>query len=122
MAQDIADNLAAAFETGEVADVTHALATIARAKGMSEIAREARFSRGSLYKAVGDESNPTPATLLAIMEALNITLSANQRLPPDRHALMSTRPPGSFDAAGASPLPALATITIAGRSSRSLSI
>jgi probable addiction module antidote protein len=38
---DIAEYLAAAFETGEVDDVTHALATIARACGMSDAAKTA---------------------------------------------------------------------------------
>ena len=52
--EDIAEYLAAAFETGEAEDVTHALATIARARGMSEIARNAGLARGSLYKAIGE--------------------------------------------------------------------
>ena len=45
---DIAEYLAAAFETGEVDDVTHALATIARARGMSDTAKVAGLSRGTL--------------------------------------------------------------------------
>ncbi len=77
---DIAEYLAAAFETGEVDDVTHALATIARAKGMTEFAKSAGLARGSLYKAVGDGANPTLSTLLAVMDALNVTLSAKPKL------------------------------------------
>lgn len=77
---DIAEYLAAAFETGEVDDVTHALATIARAKGMTETAKSAGLARGSLYKAVGDGANPTLSTLLSVMDALNVTLSAKPKL------------------------------------------
>jgi probable addiction module antidote protein len=77
---DIADYLAAAFETGELDDVTHALATIARAKGMTETAKNAGLARGSLYKAIGDGANPTLSTLLSVLNALNITLSAKPKL------------------------------------------
>jgi probable addiction module antidote protein len=77
---DIADYLAAAFETGELDDVTHALATIARAKGMTETAKTAGLARGSLYKAIGDGANPTLSTLLALLNALNITLSAKPKM------------------------------------------
>ncbi len=76
---DVAEYLAAAFETGEVDDVTHALATIARAKGMTETAKSAGLARGSLYKAIGDGSNPTLSTLLSVMKALNVTLSAKPK-------------------------------------------
>jgi probable addiction module antidote protein len=76
---DIADYLAAAFETGKVDDVTHALATIARAKGMTETAKTAGLARGSLYKAIGDGANPTLSALLALLNALNITLSAKPK-------------------------------------------
>jgi probable addiction module antidote protein len=77
---DIAEYLAAAFETGELEDVTHALATIARAKGMTETAKGAGLARGSLYKAIGDGANPTLSTLLAVLDALNVTLSVKPKL------------------------------------------
>ena len=78
--EDIAEYLAAAFETGELDDVTHALATIARAKGMTETAKSAGLARGSLYKAIGDGANPTLSTLLSVMDALNVSLSAKPKL------------------------------------------
>ena len=77
---DIAEYLAAAFETGEVGDVTHALATIARARGMTETARNAGLARGSLYKAIGEGANPTLSTLLAVLGAMNVTLSAKPKM------------------------------------------
>lgn len=77
---DIAEYLAAAFETGDIGDVTHALATIARARGMTETAKSAGLARGSLYKAIGEGANPTLSTLLSVLSAMNVTLSAKPKL------------------------------------------
>jgi probable addiction module antidote protein len=76
---DVAEYLAAAFETGDAGDVTRALATIARSRGMSEIAKTAGLARGSLYKAIGEGANPTLSTLLSLMDALNVTLSVKPK-------------------------------------------
>jgi probable addiction module antidote protein len=73
--EDIAEYLSAAFETGELEDVTHALAIVARARGMTEMARRSGMARGSLYKAIGEGANPTLATVLALLSALNLRLS-----------------------------------------------
>ena len=78
--EDIAGYLGAAFETGELDDVTHALATIARAKGMTGTAKGAGLARGSLYKAVGQGANPTLSTLLQVLAAFNVTLTAKPKL------------------------------------------
>ncbi len=78
--EDIADYLAAAFETGEAEDVTQALSTIARARGITEIAKSTGMARGTLYKAIGDDANPTLATLLSVINALGMTLSVKPRL------------------------------------------
>jgi probable addiction module antidote protein len=77
---DVAEYLAAAFETGDVADVTHALATIARARGMTETAKSAGLARGSLYKAIGEGANPTLSTLLSVLSAMNVSLSVKPKL------------------------------------------
>ena len=77
---DIAEYLAAAFETGEVDDVTHALATIARARGMSETAKVAGLSRGTLYKAIGEGANPSLSTFMSVLRAMNISLSAKPKV------------------------------------------
>lgn len=78
--EDIAGYLAAAFETGDVSDVTHALATIARARGMSETAKGAGLSRGTLYKAIGEGANPTLSTFMSVLDAMNISLSAKPKV------------------------------------------
>jgi probable addiction module antidote protein len=77
---DIAEYLAAAFETGQVDDVTHALSTIARARGMTDMAKIAGLSRGTLYKAIGEGANPTLSTFLSVLNAMNISLSAKPKV------------------------------------------
>jgi len=76
--QAIADYLAAAFETGEAADVSHALATIARARGVGKLARQTGKARGTLYKAIGDGANPTLETLLPLLRAMGMTLTVRR--------------------------------------------
>jgi probable addiction module antidote protein len=78
--EDIAEYLAVVFETGDVDDVTHALATIARARGMSETAKNAGLSRGTLYKAIGAGANPTLSTFMSVLDAMNISLSAKPKV------------------------------------------
>ena len=76
---DIAEYLAAAFETNDADDVTHALATIARARGMTDLSRRSGVARGSLYKAIGEGANPTLGTLLSLMSALDMNLTVKPK-------------------------------------------
>lgn len=72
-----ADYLRDAFETGDAGYVAHALGVIVRARGMSQVAREAGLSREALYKALSPSGNPTLTTLLGVTRALNIRLGAS---------------------------------------------
>lgn len=63
-----------AFETGDAAFVAHALGTVARAKGMAKVARKSKLSRESLYKALSADGNPEFATILKVMNALDLKL------------------------------------------------
>jgi probable addiction module antidote protein len=56
--RDIPNYLAAVFEDGDPALITHALGVVARAKGMSQIAQLAGLGRESLYKALSPGGNP----------------------------------------------------------------
>ena len=56
--------------------IARALGDIARAKGMSSVAREAGLSRESLYKALSDKGNPSFATVLRVAKALGVRLHA----------------------------------------------
>ena len=75
-AEAIAIYLEDAFETDDPAYIAHALGTIARAKGMTEVARKTGLSRESLYKALSVEGNPEFATILKVMSALDLKISA----------------------------------------------
>jgi probable addiction module antidote protein len=66
--------LEAAFEDGDPALVAAALGDIARAKGMSELARQAGVTREALYKALSPSGDPRLSTFLGVMKALGIKL------------------------------------------------
>jgi probable addiction module antidote protein len=60
----------------DAAGIARALGDIARAKGMSQIAKDAGLSRESLYRALSAEGNPSFATVLKVAKALGIRLHA----------------------------------------------
>jgi probable addiction module antidote protein len=61
---------------GDGAFIAKALGDIARAKGMSQVARDAGLSRESLYKALSGERTPNFDTILKVINALGIKLHA----------------------------------------------
>lgn len=67
----------AAFEDGDPSLITHALGDVARAKGMSQIAREAGVTREALYKALTASGDPRLSTLIGVMKALGLKLTAS---------------------------------------------
>jgi probable addiction module antidote protein len=69
--------IAAALESGEADFVRDALGLVARARGMGEIAKRAGLNRESLYKALGETGNPEFGTVMRIVRALGLTLSAH---------------------------------------------
>ena len=74
--EDMAAYLEAALEEGDPALVAAALGDIARAKGMTNVAREAGLGRESLYKALSPAGNPEFATILKVVAALSLRLHA----------------------------------------------
>jgi probable addiction module antidote protein len=74
----IAVYLEDAFETDDPTYIARALGTVARAKGMTEVARKTGLSRESLYKALSAEGNPEFATILKVMSALDLKISARE--------------------------------------------
>jgi probable addiction module antidote protein len=64
-----------ALETDDPAFIAHALGTIARARGMSKVAKKAGLSRESLYKALGPDGNPEFGTVIRVMHALGLKFS-----------------------------------------------
>ncbi len=70
--KDVAAYLEAAIEDGDPVVISAAIGDIARAKGMSQIARETGLGRESLYKALSPGGNPEFATILKVVRALGL--------------------------------------------------
>jgi probable addiction module antidote protein len=66
-----------ALEKGDAGLIARALRDIARAKGMTQIARDTGLGRESLYKALSPDGNPEFATILRVVSALGLKLSAS---------------------------------------------
>ena len=72
--EDVANYLEAVFEDGDPALIVHALGVVARAKGMSKIAKKAGLGRESLYKALSSGGNPKIDTVVKVVRALGLKL------------------------------------------------
>ncbi|OQW82283.1 MAG: putative addiction module antidote protein, partial [Proteobacteria bacterium ST_bin16] len=84
--EEMAAYLEACFEEAgdDAAFIAQALGNIARAKGMSQIARNSGLSRESLYKALSGERNPSFDTILKVIHALGIKLHATAASASDQ--------------------------------------
>lgn len=76
--EEMAAYLEACIEeaNGDASFIAKALGDIAKAKGMSQVARETGLSRESLYKALSGERSPGFDTILKVMNALGLKLRA----------------------------------------------
>lgn len=72
----IAVFLTDALETGDAAYIAKAMGVVARAKGMTELARETGLAREQLYKSFSENGNPTLKNMLAVLRVLGVDLSA----------------------------------------------
>ena len=70
--------MADAFETGDFAYIAKALGVVARAKGMTAIARETGLSREQLYRSFSEDGNPTLKTTLMVMRAIGVDITAKE--------------------------------------------
>ena len=77
--KDIGAYLKEVFETGDTALIAAALGTVARARGISGIAKETGLTRETLYRALSPEGNPTLSTFAAVTKALGFRLSVEPR-------------------------------------------
>jgi len=75
IAEYLEEAMKIAMEDSDPSFLAVALGTVARARGMSQIARDAGLSRESLYKALGSEGNPEFGTVLKVLQALGLKLS-----------------------------------------------
>lgn len=74
--ESVAIFMSDAFETGDVAYIAKALGVVARAKGMTEIAKETGLSREQLYRSFSQNGNPTLKTTLTVMHAIGLDMTA----------------------------------------------
>ena len=70
----IAEFLADAFESGHAGVISSALGAVAKARGMTDLAREAGVSRQSLYRSLGEDGRPEFTTVLEVLAAVGVTL------------------------------------------------
>jgi probable addiction module antidote protein len=74
----IAAYLDEAFSDGDLASIAQALGVVARARGMSQLAREAGVERAGLYKSLATGGNPELGTVLRVMKAMGMRLSVEK--------------------------------------------
>lgn len=86
--EDIAEYLKATSELNDPEVLLAALATAAKARGMSQLARDAGVGRESLYKSLSPGGNPSLKTVMKLTKALGLSLDVK----PIRPADPSTKP------------------------------
>lgn len=76
--EDISEYFSACLEEAgdDAAFIAHALGVIARARGMTQLARDTGLGRESLYKALSGEGNPSFSTILKVIKALGLKIGA----------------------------------------------
>ena len=74
--EDVAQYLTMVLEENDGAELTHALGVIARARGMTEVARASGLTREALYKALRSSSQPRFETIARVCTALGVKLVA----------------------------------------------
>lgn len=76
--EDLAAYLEACMEEAghDAAYIAAALGDIARARGMAQLAKDTGISREGLYKALSPDGNPSLATILKVVKALGLKLTA----------------------------------------------
>lgn len=76
----VATYLTEAFESEDQALIVKAIGAVARAQGMTDIAKKSDLSRENLYRALGGDAKPEFATVLKVLHALGISLVAQTRV------------------------------------------
>ncbi|KXU34411.1 addiction module antitoxin [Cephaloticoccus capnophilus] len=77
--EDVANYLTLVLEENDPAELAHALGVIARARGMSEVAKASGLTREALYKALRPESQPRFDTIMRVCGALGVRFVAEPR-------------------------------------------
>ena len=73
--EGIAAYLAEVFASGDPAFIADGLGVVARARGMTQVAKDAGLSRENLYRALSAKGNPELATLMQVLATLGFRLT-----------------------------------------------
>ena len=68
-----------AFATGDAGYIANAIGTVARARNVSQLARDVGLTRAGLYKALSTDGDPKLSTLLGVLEALALQLTIGSK-------------------------------------------
>jgi probable addiction module antidote protein len=82
--EDVGNYLTLVLEEGDSSEWILALGIVARARGMSEIAKDSGLSREALYKALRPDSQPRFDTIARVCKALGLSLSLRAHAAPKR--------------------------------------
>lgn len=101
--EDMAAYLDAMIEEsdGDPRMIAVALGDIARAKGMTQIARETGLARENLYKALSAEGNPEFSTIMKVLKALGLTIHAGPAQSAEKPSKPRKRRTGTTEVAEA---------------------
>ena len=69
----------------DVSGIARAVGDIAKAKGMTQVAKDAGLSRESLYRALSEEGNPSFSTILKVLGAVGLKLSVSVATSDGQH-------------------------------------
>jgi probable addiction module antidote protein len=69
-----------ALETGDSKYISQAIGTIARAKGMTEVAKESGLSRENLYRSLSEDGTPEFGTIMKVLGAMDIQLEVKPKV------------------------------------------
>ena len=81
--EDVAEYLRQVLEDGDPVELGAALGDIARARGMTQLARDTGLSRESLYKSLSGERAPNSDTLFKVIKALGFQLTLVPVVPAE---------------------------------------
>jgi probable addiction module antidote protein len=77
--EDQIELLQDAFSTGDARYIANAIGTVARARNVSQLAREIGLTRAGLYKALSTDGDPKLSTLLGVLDALGLQISVTSK-------------------------------------------
>jgi probable addiction module antidote protein len=91
-AEDQTELLNDALASGDAGYIANALGVIARAQGMSQVARDAGVTREALYKGLTTTGDPKLSTVVGVLKTLHMELSARKLAVRDGKVRRVKRP------------------------------